>query len=461
MVIEAILAAKREEVARLRRVRSLSSLLGELPGPARPFEAALRHGRTAFLLECKRKSPSEGTLREPYDPAALARAFEPVADAISVVTDGPFFGGSLEDLRRVRQAVELPVLRKDFVVEPWQVIESRWAGADAVLLMLTVLDDAAWRACFSAAREVGLGVLTEVHTRQELDRALALGAPIIGINARDLRTLEVSRDPAARLAYSVPAGPLVVAESGIRSHADVRALRRAVDGFLIGTSLMRADEPAQAARALAYGTVKVCGLTRGADAAAAWGAGATWGGLVFAAESPRCVGPDRARRVRAAAPLKWAGVFVEEDRGLIARFAADLGLHAVQLHGGQTAAEVAALRAALPPGCEIWKAARVRDARVPRVHETGADRLVVDTWDPHLHGGTGRRFDWSLVAGHPDMDRLILAGGLDARHVVEAGGLGAGMLDVGSGVESSPGRKSPARLRDFFGALRGHGRQAP
>jgi indole-3-glycerol phosphate synthase/phosphoribosylanthranilate isomerase len=457
MALEAILETKREEVARGQRELPASRLLRELPGPPRPFESALR-GRTAFLLECKRRSPSEGILREPYDAAAMACAFEPVADAISVVTDGPFFGGSLDDLRRVRRAVQRPVLRKDFVLDPWQVIEARWAGADAVLLMLSVLDDAGWRSCAAAARELDLGVLTEVHSEDELRRALSLGAEVIGINARNLRTLEVSRDRVARLAYQVPAGRLVVAESGIRGRADVRALKRAADAFLVGTALARSADPGEAARALVHGVVKVCGLTRPGDARQAWDAGATWGGLIFA-ESPRRVDAGRALLVRESAALKWAGVFADEPPAVIARLAAQIRLDAVQIHGDRTPGELALLRAALPRGCEIWKAVAVRSSPLPRVRASGADRLVADSWDPSLRGGTGRRFDWSLVAGHPDLDRIILAGGLDAACAEEADGLGAGMLDVCSGVESSPGCKSAARLRGFFGALRGRGRE--
>jgi indole-3-glycerol phosphate synthase/phosphoribosylanthranilate isomerase len=302
---------------------------------------------------------------------------------------------------------------------------------------------------------------TEVHTEAELERALALDAPLLGINARDLRSLEVSLDRVARLAYSVPPGRVVVAESGIRGHTDVRALRRAVDAFLVGTSLMRAADPGEAARHLAFGVVKVCGLTREADAAAAWRAGASWGGLVFATGSPRQVSVEQARRVREAAPLRWAGVFVNEAVETIARLAADLGLHAVQLHGDEPVSEVAAVRAALPAGCEVWKAVPVRDERVPRLRETGADRMLVDTWDPQRRGGTGKRFDWSVVAGHPDLERIVLAGGLDAHNAADADGLGAGMLDVSSGVESSPGRKSKARLQSFFAALRGGGRETP
>ncbi len=458
MVLESILEAKRLEVERSKSARPASRLLGELPSFSRPFLPA-RIRRTGFIMETKHRSPSAGVLRRIYDPVALARSFAPVADAISVLTDGPFFGGSLEDLRRVREAVNLPVLRKDFILEPWQVVESRWAGADAVLLMLSVLTDAAWRECAAAARDLGMAVLTEIHTEAELDRALTLDASIIGINARNLRTLEVDAGVIARLAPRVPSGCIVVAESGISSRADVQSLRPFVDGFLVGTALMLAADTATVARRLAYGEVKVCGLTRPGDARAAWEAGATWGGLVFAEESPRCVSVDAARVARAAAPLRWVGVFVNEAPERVASIARDLALDAVQLHGEETREDLEAVRRGAPVMCEIWRAVRV-EGPPPRLAGTGADRLLLDARDLHRRGGTGRRFDWSLAAGHPDLDRMVLAGGVDAGNAVEAEEIGTGILDVSSGVEESPGIKSRPKLDSLFAALRGRGREA-
>ncbi len=458
MALEEIVKAKRLEVARSKSARPLPQLLRELPAPPRPFLTAPLQ-RTGFILETKRRSPSGGVLRRTYDPVALARSFAPIADAISVLTDGPFFGGSLEDLRRVREAVDLPVLRKDFILEPYQVVESRWAGADAVLFILAVLDDSAWKECAAAARELRMAVLTEVHTEAELDRALALEVPIVGINARNLKTLEVDTGVIARLARKVPAGRIVVAESGIASRSEVLALRPFADAFLVGTALMLAADTAAAARRVAYGEVKICGLTRAADARAAWEAGATWGGLVFAAESPRCVSAEAAQGIRAAAPLRWVGVFVNETPERVASTARALALDAVQLHGEENRESIQAVRRGVPATCEVWKAIRVEGAP-PRLAETGADRLLLDARDARLRGGTGRRFDWDLAAGHPDLDRIVLAGGIDAGNAAEAEAIGAGILDVSSGVEESPGIKNREKLEAFFAALRGRGRDA-
>lgn len=458
MVLDGILARTRTDLARRRREVSVDALRRRDPGPTRPFAAAIASGRAGFILECKRASPSEGRLRDPYDPGAIARAYADHADAISVLTDAPAFGGSLGHLESVRRAAPQPVLRKDFVVDPYQVVEARAHGADAVLLMLSVLDDAGWRECAATATEAGLETLTEVHTRAEVDRALVLGAPVIGINNRDLRTLRVDLDVTRALAPLIPRDRVVVGESGIRSHADVRSLRGLVDAFLVGTTLMRDPDLGTASRRLIYGETKVCGLTRPGDAVTAWRLGATHGGLIFAPESPRVVTLEAARAVVRAAPLRWTGVFVNAAPALIAGHAVALDLAAVQLHGEESQDDIARLREVLPPAVEVWKAVRVRD-RVPRVAETGADRLVLDTWRDGRRGGTGARFDWALLEGYPDRDRVFLGGGLTPEVAAAADTIGCAGLDVSSGVEDAPGVKSAQRLAAFFAARRGSGRE--
>ena len=457
MVLERIVERTREDLSLRMRERSLQSLLREARPSLRPFGAALRAGRTGFILECKRASPSEGRIRDPYDPAAIARAYAGPADAISVLTDAPWFEGSLAHLTAVSEAVTVPVLRKDFILDPWQVFESRVHGADAILLMLSVLDDDRWRDCFAAAAEAGVETLTEVHTRAELDRALALGAPVIGINNRDLGTLRVDLAVTRRLAPLVPADRILVAESGIASHRDVVSLRSLVDAFLVGTSLMRDRDLPMATSRLIYGETKVCGLTRPSDARAAFRSGATIGGLIFAPESPRVVSRGQAREIAGSAPLSWAGVFVNAPAREIVDTARDVGLIAVQLHGEETREDVLELRSMLPDGIEVWKAVRVRD-RIPSLVETGADRIVLDTWRGDRRGGTGERFDWGLLVGYPDQARALLSGGLSPDVAAAADAVGCWGLDVSSGVEERPGTKSVERLRAFFAARRGTGR---
>lgn len=448
-----LVVRKRAEVDHRRRLHPEAELRRSAEPTSRRFGDALRGSGLRFILECKRASPSEGLLRPEYDPGALVEAFAGVADAISVLTDGAWFRGSLAHLAAVRARTGLPILCKDFILDPWQVLEARSHGADAVLLILSLLDDAAYRRCAAAAAALGMDVLSEVHDEYELARALRLDAPIIGINNRDLRTLAVDHGTTARLAPLIPRDRLVVCESGIRSRADVDAVAGVTDVFLVGTRMMRSPRVDLAARELAFGPVKVCGLTSLADARAAHAAGATLGGLVFAVESPRRV-DVRAGEAIAGGPLPLAGVFVNEALDTVAAIAARVGLAVVQLHGDESRDYLAALRTRLPAGCEMWKAV-AGSGTVPVAPELGADRLLVDAAVPGLRGGTGRQFDWSVLRHHPDRGRLVLAGGLNAGNVRAAHAVGCGMLDVSSGVESAPGVKDPARLQEFFGALRG------
>lgn len=459
MALERILERTREDLAR-RMVEAPVSSFGRIAPSDRSFEAALRQGRTGFILECKRASPSEGLIRAEFDPDAIAREYAPFADAISVLTDAPFFQGSLEHLATVREAVSVPVLRKDFVVDPYQVLEARAHGADAVLLMLSVLDDAGYRECAAAAQGAGIATLTEVHSERELDRALALDAPVIGINNRDLTTLTVDLGTTRRLAAKVPTDRVLVCESGIATHHDVRALRELVDGFLVGTSLMRDPDLGGAVRRVVHGITKVCGLTREDDARCAWDSGATHGGVIFAEESPRRVSVERAGELVRSAPLRWVGVFVNAPVPEVVDIARRLGLAAVQLHGEESPGAVTAIRTHLNPACEVWKAVRVRD-EIPRVDSLGACRMVLDRFDPVHRGGTGQRFDWTLLEGHPDLDRIVLGGGLDPESAGEAEATGVWGLDVNSGVEAGPGIKDHQLIRDFLANRRGVGRRRP
>ena len=304
MALAEIIAHKRLEVAARKRRRPR---FDDITPSDRSFVDALRAPRTGFICECKKASPSQGVIRPDFDPAAIARSYAPLADAISVLTDEKYFEGSFDILRAVRANAGVPVLCKDFVVDPYQIDEARHHGADAILLMCSVLDQEALLTCLQHTREIGIGALVEVHDRQELDRALDAGAEVIGINNRNLRTLEVDLSSSHELAPLVPADRLRICESGIDSHADVRAIRDQVDAFLIGTSLMKRADLDMAIREIIFGRVKICGLT--ADSGA-YEHGATHGGVVLWPGSKRALTLPEAAAVCATAPLRWVGVFV-------------------------------------------------------------------------------------------------------------------------------------------------------
>ncbi len=262
-VLRRILARKAEEVAeRSARVprESLAARLADAP-PVRGFAAAIERtaasGRSAVIAEVKKASPSKGVIRVGFDPAAIARSYEAGGAAcLSVLTDIDFFQGADAYLQLARDACSLPVLRKDFIVDAYQVDEARVLGADCVLLIVAALDDAQLAALSAQALALGMDVLAEVHDADEFARALRLPAvdgraPLLGVNNRDLRSFEVSLETSMALADRVPAGRRLVSESGIMTTADVGRLRAAgVEAFLVGEAFMRADDPGQALRAM-------------------------------------------------------------------------------------------------------------------------------------------------------------------------------------------------------------------
>ncbi|HEX8573523.1 MAG TPA: bifunctional indole-3-glycerol-phosphate synthase TrpC/phosphoribosylanthranilate isomerase TrpF [Allosphingosinicella sp.] len=444
------------EIVARKRVDVAARLRGFGPEAAEPtrrsLKASLARPGARFIMEVKRGSPSGGAIRPNADAAALARAYRGAADAISVLTDSPFFGGSLDDLRAVRREFLGPILAKDFIVDPRQVAEARLHGADAVLVILAVLGDEAAAAVMAQARRLGMDVLVEAHSEAELRRAVGLGADLIGINNRDLATLEVDLATTERLAPLVPRDALVVAESGISTRADVARLAPFADAFLVGSSLMRAENPGEAARALAYGRVKVCGITDVHDSAMAAEHGAAFAGIVMVPNTPRAVSCSAAEAIADSSPSPLVGVFRNEKPMQVAYSARALGLRAVQLHGDEDALYIRALRGLLPEETEIWAAAAV--GREVPTHRLGADRTLFDSLVAGRSGGTGIAFDWSRLDGRADLGRSLLAGGLKPSNAAAAARIGAFALDVGSGVEMAPGRKDSGKLQAFFEALR-------
>ena len=265
-ILDTIAAEKHRELARLPAREITAEVLRDAVvrhGPRRDFLAALRRppaGPAALIAEVKRASPSAGVIRADFDPVALARAYESAGAAcLSVLTDEKFFQGSLDYLRAIRAAVGLPLLRKDFVIDARQILEAVEAGADAVLLIVAILDDARLRHFHELATAAGLAALVEVHDEAELDRAVALGAPLIGVNNRNLKTFSVDLATTERLADRLwgvrpPADTLLGAESGILTPADVARLRNCgARAILVGESLMRQPDVAAATRRLLGG----------------------------------------------------------------------------------------------------------------------------------------------------------------------------------------------------------------
>lgn len=253
-ILDRIVEARRESIAHRKRVLpdvALKLAVGKADAP-RDFAGALSRAGFNVIAELKKASPSRGVIREDYAPADLAPKLENAgAAALSVLTEEEFFSGSLADLKTARKAVQIPVLRKDFIVDPWQVWETRAAGADAFLLIAAILSDETLRELLELGRSLGMEPLVEVHTREEVARAIAVGARIIGVNNRDLRNFNVRVETSLELVEAIPEDCIAVSESGLRTHDDLARLRGAgFDAFLIGEHLMKEPDPAVPLRAL-------------------------------------------------------------------------------------------------------------------------------------------------------------------------------------------------------------------
>ncbi|MGB2876173.1 MAG: hypothetical protein WBB76_11960 [Gaiellaceae bacterium] len=382
------------------------------------FRDALARPGLAGIAEVKRRSPSAGDLRVDADPAQLALAFERSgAAAVSVLVDARF-GGAVEDLRVARATSTVPLLAKGFFRTGEQLVELRRAGADAALLILRDLDDETCRRLLGTAEELGLDALVEAHDDAELDRAIDLGATVVGINARDLDTFTIDRAAQLALIERAPHDRVVIAESGIASRAQAAEAELAgADAILVGSALMRAPDPAaKLAELVSRPLVKVCGLTREDDVAAAAEAGVDLAGFVLAEETPR--------RASGVLPVPETMLSVAVHVGEITSAGADL----VQLYArenGHRARDGVLLRG----GQEV--------ARV-------VDRPWQEEDDPtHLH------------RARAEDGRIVLAGGLSPENVREAiAEVRPWAVDASSSLETAPGIKDHARVRAYVEAAR-------
>jgi len=382
------------------------------------FEAALRRPGLGAIAEIKRRSPSAGDLRPDADPARIAPAYAAAgAAAISVLVDERF-AGSWDDLRAARAATDAPLLAKGFFSTPDDLRTAKRAGADAVLLLLRDLDDATTTALMDEASRLGLDTLVEAHDRPELERAIALRAPVVGVNARDLATFAIDRAAQLELVAAIPSNRVVIAESGIASRAQGAAAELAgADAILVGSTLMRAPDPAaKLAELLSRPLVKVCGLTLEEDVAAAAESGADLLGFVLAPESPRAA--------EAVLPVPDTTLAVAVWVGTAGDSSADLD----QVHT-----------------VERGKI-RGRDATLYRAGEAVA-RVVDLPW------GEDDPSHWERAAR--ETGRIVLAGGLGPENVAAAiAEVQPWAVDASSSLERAPGIKDHDRVRAYVEAAR-------
>jgi indole-3-glycerol phosphate synthase / phosphoribosylanthranilate isomerase len=437
--------------------------------PPRDLAAALSpRSQVHLIAEVKRASPSKGLLAPDLDPVATARLYEANgAAAISVLTEPHFFLGSPEYLTAIKQAVQVPVLRKDFIVDPYQVYEARAWGADALLLICALLDDRQLHQLLTLAHELQMRCLVEVHSHAEAERAVAAGAKIIGVNSRDLVTFQMNPYLLRELRQLIPVDRIVIAESGIHNAADARRLARYdVQAMLVGESLVVSSDIPGQMRRLLHGAnksiqVKICGLRSPEHVNVAVEAGADMLGLIFYEPSHRYIRPEKVKElVEASTSLSnptagksgpdLVGVFVNKDSDFINGVIDQAGLHFVQLHGTESPEQLQFIKRPVIKALHIQQAS---DLDLVERYKDFAWRLLLDTPTPQW-GGSGQVHDWQLARQAAQLTRVLLAGGLTSENVAEAiRSVRPWGVDVSSGVETNK-QKDSRKIQAFLQQIR-------
>jgi len=474
-ILEKIVADKKIEIERRQSEFPLAEFKDGLSESDRDFKQALiddkAHRGAAYILECKKASPSKGLIREQFDLDEICEAYGKYASCVSVLTDQKYFQGEFERLPKVRNRLSQPVLCKDFFVSSYQVYLARHFGANAILLMLSVLNDEEYQELNEIAHQLGMHVLTEVSNVEEMRRAVELQADILGINNRNLRDLSTDLNQTPELialfkqltSEEQQNNTVLISESGIYHHDQVQKLNDFVDGYLVGSSLMAEKNLIKACSNLIQGKHKVCGLTRSEDAISAAKQGASYGGLIFVEKSPRFVSVEQAKDIidstRTETNLAFVAVVQNHSVESVLELTTHLDIRAIQLHGEEDQTYIDLLSDKLKEqnsSIEIWKVIGVPETGVlPETWPTNVNRIVLDTkLADGQNGGTGKTFDWSNLKALPlDLPPVTLAGGLNAENLERVRKLPIDGVDLNSGVESAPGIKDKNLVTKAFKVL--------
>ncbi len=474
-----IIENKRREVAHSRRKLPLKKMMASLNGSCcrRDFLKAIK-GRHNIIAEIKFRSPSQCTLQRntPENIKKIISAYDTYASALSIVTDKKFFGGNPKLITKVKKMTRTPVLRKDFIIDPYQIYESAYYGADAILLIASLLSEKTLKSMIRTAGKLGMHCIVETSAEKDVRKAMKAGARIIGINNRDLKTMKVDLRRTLELKGIIPHDRVVVSESGIRNMNDILLLD--TNAVLVGTSLLKAGSVLKKIRSLHRCKTKICGIRTSKEAVHAVEAGADILGFNFYPGSPRYVSPRTASRIISKLPptVQAAGIFVNSSAEDIISITTKTGIDLVQLHGRESEKMGDKMESRLIRVCRISN--RHDLGQNPSAHSenlfckgqsTKCYALLLDTYSPSLYGGTGNRINPQLLRdffrgtfGESSNDseylcagrKVIIAGGLNPSNVREVLSFRPFCVDACSGVESIPGRKDPLKVSKFISVVR-------
>ena len=419
------------------------------------FKQALEgNHRRHFILECKKSSPSLGDFCPDFNLDKIVNCYNERADAISVLTEEYFFKGSYAYLSKVRKLSNLPILCKDFIICKEQIEIAKKIGANAVLLMLSILTHDKYLELYNYAKTLDLDVLTEVSDIDEAQFAIAHSIDIIGINNRDLKTLKIDLNNAKRLAALFTPDTIVISESGIKNHRDIVNMLP-LKNFLIGSALCVEPEIEKKANELLYGFNKLCGLKNRKGVQIAIDNKFSLAGLIFVSKSPRCVNFEEAKALALdptlSSRIDFCAVFLNEALNNVINIVLELKLKYVQLHGQENIEYIKALKKAVP-GLKIIKAVSINDKLEDcdlihiKEYYSVADLILFDSKNP----GSGKEFDKDLIPQFVDKSKTLLSGGIGPDNICKNVSLNFLGVDCNSCLEKAPGDKDPILVNDLF-----------
>ncbi|ADV33819.1 tryptophan biosynthesis protein trpCF [Candidatus Blochmanniella vafra str. BVAF] len=456
-ILNQIISYKKNWILNQKYYLSIDKLKTNIKNSKRSFYNTLllahRNNHTIFILEYKVASPSKNIICNNPDLVKIIHIYKKYASIISVVTDEKYFHGNFDNLVQISNMTTQPILCKDFFISEWQIYFARLHQADAILLMLSVIDDNTYRKLSYIAHSLNMGILTEITNSNELQRAIKLNAKIIGINNRNLNDLSIDLNRTINLSPNIPDSIIKISESGITNHYHIKKLKRYVHGFLIGTTLMSSSNYLDTAiKKLVLGENKICGLTRIEDAEVSYESGAIYGGLIFVNYSPRFINIKNAQKIISAIPnLNYVGVFQNDLILNIVNIVRILNLSAIQLHGTENQNYIDKLRTQLPHTCQIWKSINMNNQTPYTSNLLHIDRYLLD----NKQGGSGKTFNWGKLSfTNIPLNKSILAGGLTINNCSKAAKIDCVGLDFNSGIEIQPGIKNHQSILKIFQILR-------
>ncbi|WP_343189258.1 bifunctional indole-3-glycerol-phosphate synthase TrpC/phosphoribosylanthranilate isomerase TrpF [Buchnera aphidicola (Chaitoregma tattakana)] len=449
-ILERILYYKKSWIERNKTDRPLEKFKNLIKETKLSLKKSINTKSKSFILEIKKASPTFGTFRKCFNILEIVKCYNKYATAISVITEDKYFKGNVKYLKYVREHTKLPILCKDFFIDEYQIYLSRFLGADAILLILSILKDSEYIRFSKIAKLLKLEILTEVSNEYELNRAKYLGAEIFGINNRNLQNMSIDINITKKLSTLIPKNKIIISESGILNNNTVNNLKKYVHGFLIGSAIMSSKNININVKKIIFGNNKICGITRKEDIINISNYGATYCGIIFSNSSLRVVKLEEAEKIMCLSSLKYVGVFQDESINKIKYISEKLNLNAIQLHGNENEKYIYKLRKSLPKNISIWKAIGVK-SKINNIYFKNVDHVLLDNIVP----GSGKSFNWSMLK-HLNLKKIFLSGGINIKNCTSALDMNCYGLDIGSGLEKKIRIKDKKKIKYFFSKIKNY-----